>query len=64
SDRLKALQNKMQEYLRCGLRLGWLINPQEQQAEIYRPQQPVETVNLPAVLSGESVLPGFVLNWV
>ncbi|HLP91704.1 MAG TPA: Uma2 family endonuclease [Nostocaceae cyanobacterium] len=29
SDRLKILQAKMQEYLDNGLRLGWLINPQD-----------------------------------
>lgn len=62
TDRLKPLQNKMQEYLDNGLRLGWLINPQDKQIEIYRPKQPVEIVLLPASLSGEDVLPGFVLQ--
>lgn len=62
SDRLKPLQDKMQEYLDNGLRLGWLIDPQNKQVEIYRPQQPVEMVPLPASLSGEEVLPGFVLQ--
>ena len=36
TDALRPLQEKMQEYLNSGLRLGWLINPQDQQAEIYR----------------------------
>lgn len=58
-DRLKPLQDKMQEYLNSGLRLGWLINPQDQQVEIYRPGQPVEVVTFPVVLSGGEVLPGF-----
>jgi Uma2 family endonuclease len=62
TDRLKPLQEKMQEYLDSGLRLGWLINPQDQQVEIYRPEQPVEVVAMPAVLSGEAVLPGFRLD--
>jgi Uma2 family endonuclease len=61
SDRLKPLQEKMQEYLACGLRLGWLINRQDQQVEIYRAGQPVDVVTLPTVLSGEAVLPGFQL---
>jgi Uma2 family endonuclease len=48
SDRLKPLQEKMQEYLDCGLRLGWLINRQEGQVEIYRVGgQAVEVVMLP-----------------
>jgi len=62
SDRLRALQEKMQEYLASGLRLGWLINPQDQTVEIYRPNQDVEIVNLPATLSGDDVLPGFRLE--
>ncbi len=57
SDRLKPLQEKMQEYLDSGLKLGWLINPQQKQVEIYRPNQTVEIVNMPVNLSGENVLP-------
>jgi len=62
TDSLPELQTKMQEYLNSGLRLGWLINPQAQQVEIYRPNQTVEIVQLPASLSGEDILPGFVLD--
>ncbi|MBR8830858.1 MAG: hypothetical protein N5P05_000218 [Chroococcopsis gigantea SAG 12.99] len=61
TDSLAEIQNKMLEYLNGGLRLGWLINPQEQQIQIYRPDQPVEIIQLPANLSGEDVLPGFSL---
>jgi len=42
-------------------KLGWLINPQGKTVEIYRPNKPVETLNLPVSLSGEDVLPGFIL---
>jgi Uma2 family endonuclease len=62
TDSLTSLQEKMREYLASGLRLGWLINPQQQQVEIYRLDCDVEIINLPATLSGEDVLPGFVLN--
>ncbi|NEO78956.1 Uma2 family endonuclease [Moorena sp. SIO4G3] len=62
TDALKPLQDKRQEYLNSGLQLGWLINPQNQQVEIYRPNQPVEIVGFPVSLSGEDVLPGFVLT--
>ncbi|HEY9828710.1 MAG TPA: Uma2 family endonuclease [Stenomitos sp.] len=62
SDRLKPLQDKMQEYLASGLRLGWLINPQDRTVEIYRAEKEAKTVQLPAVLSGEEVLPGFELE--
>jgi Uma2 family endonuclease len=63
TDALPALQEKMQEYQASGLRLGWLINPQDEQVEIYRPNDCVERVNFPAQLSGETVLPGFELTW-
>ena len=62
TDSLSQLQEKMQEYLNSGLRLGWLIDPQNQQVEIYRQNQSVEIVSLPTSLSGEHVLPGFILE--
>jgi Uma2 family endonuclease len=61
TDSLKTLQAKMHEYLDRGVRLGWLINPQHQQVEIYRAGAEPEIRNLPTVLSGEDVLPGFEL---
>ena len=56
------LQEKMQEYMTSGVRLGWMLNPQDQQVEIYRQGQAKELRSLPTQLSGESVLPGFVLQ--
>lgn len=62
SDELEKVQAKMLEYLENNLRLGWLIDPEIQIVEIYRSQQPVEVLNQPLTVSGEDVLPGFVLN--
>ncbi|MGK7922638.1 MAG: Uma2 family endonuclease [Trichodesmium sp.] len=62
TDNLKMLRSKMQEYMDAGVLLGWLINPEDQQVEIYRQQQQVELCNLPINLSGENVLPGFNLH--
>jgi Uma2 family endonuclease len=62
TDRLTALQEKMQEYLASGLRLGWLINPQDKQVEIYRPGEEMEQMQYPVILSGETLLPGFTLE--
>lgn len=62
TDDLPTLQEKMQEYMDSGVRLGWLINPQDQQGEIYRTGQSVEVRSLPSELSGEEVLPEFVLS--
>ncbi len=62
TDDLAMLHSKMQEYMDAGVRLGWLINPQQQQVEIYRLKQDVEVRNLPTELSGENVLPEFSLS--
>lgn len=62
TDSLSDLQEKMQEYLDSGARLGWLFNPQDQQVEIYRQGQDKEVKSLPTKLSGETVLPGFELQ--
>ncbi|VXD14217.1 Uma2 family endonuclease [Planktothrix paucivesiculata] len=62
SDTLKPLQNKMVEYQENGAKLGWLIDPQNKRVEIYRPDQEVEILENPPTLSGENVLPGFILD--
>jgi len=62
SDMLKPLQAKMREYLKNGARLGWLLDPQNRAVQIYRAGQNVETLDNPATLSGEDVLPGFILE--
>lgn len=62
SDDLGQVQAKMQEYLNNGLRLGWLLDPAEAIAQIYRPDRPVETLKSPPTLSGDSCLPGFSLS--
>jgi Uma2 family endonuclease len=62
TDRLPKLQSKMQEYRDNGVRLGWLINPQDRTVEIYRLGQEVEVVQSPLSLSGEDVLPDFTLE--
>ncbi|MGK7883335.1 MAG: Uma2 family endonuclease [Crocosphaera sp.] len=62
TDALNQLQSKMQEYLNSGLKLGWLIDPQNQQVEIYRQNKARKIVSLPTTLSGENILPGFSLD--
>ena len=62
SDGLKPLQEKMREYLDNGARLGWLIDPQTSRVEIYRQGREKEILENPTELSGEPVLPGFILN--
>lgn len=62
SDTVKSLQEKLQEYMDNGAKLGWLIDPQTRTVAVYRVGLEVEVLSNPAELSGEDVLPGFVLN--
>ena len=62
SDTLFKTRKKMAEYMANGAKLGWLINRKKRQVEIYRPQQEVEILDNPQTVSGEDILPGFVLD--
>lgn len=62
TDELGTLQAKMQEYITNGAQLGWLIDPHNCKVEIYRPEQPVEVLDEPQLVSGEPILPGFQLD--
>ncbi len=62
SDSLADVQDKMAEYLANGVRLGWLIDPQNRRVYVYRPGQPVDILEEPDAVSGDPVLPGFVLD--
>ncbi|MCE2717288.1 MAG: Uma2 family endonuclease [Dolichospermum sp.] len=62
TDSLEKLQSKMREYIENGASLGWLIDQKNQRVEIYRPGKDVEILKHPTSLSGEDVLPGFILD--
>jgi Uma2 family endonuclease len=62
SDTWKQGQQKMAEYMENGCRLGWLIDPKNKRVAIYRQGKAIEILEAPTTLSGEDVLPGFVLN--
>lgn len=62
TDSLQVTRQKVQEYMDNQIKLGWLINPKTRSVEIYRQGQEVEVLQSLPALSGEEVLPGFVLN--
>lgn len=62
SDSLSPLQEKMQEYLDNGAQLGWLIDPQTKQVEVYRPDLAIEVLESPSMVLGGEVLVGFELD--
>ena len=61
SDRVADLKDKMQEYIDNGAQLGWLLIPETRTVYIYQPDAaPLELVQ-PTALTGDPILPGFVL---
>ncbi len=62
SDTVGNLRAKMEEWLKNGVPLGWLIDPYAKRVYVYRPDAPVEELQNPETISGEPVLPGFVLD--
>jgi len=62
TDSLEKLQAKMKVYVKNGARLGWLLDRKNRKVEISRQGREVEILDEPATLSGEDVLPGFVLD--
>ena len=62
SDSSSVLHAKMLEYIEQGARLGWSLDPHTGKVGIHRPGRVVEWRERPATLSGEEVLPGFVLD--
>ncbi|MYH31485.1 MAG: Uma2 family endonuclease [Acidobacteria bacterium] len=62
SDSRAVVRRKMEEYRDNGARLGWLVDPGRRQVAIYRADGGAEQRTGSGVLTGESVLPGFVLD--
>ena len=59
SDRLPPQLAKMEEWMEGGSRLGWLLDPIDRRAYIYRAGREMEVLEEPGALDGEDVLPGF-----
>jgi Uma2 family endonuclease len=62
TDSLKDTRKKMLEYMSNGCKLAWLINRKDKKVEIYREGKEVEILDHPVSLSGENILPEFVLE--
>jgi len=55
----KKIQEKVREYLWCGVRLVWVIDPEERTVTVYRSPDEGRLLHEGTALSGEDVLPGF-----
>ena len=62
SDSLATVQAKMREYVENGAHLGWLIDRQARGVYVHEPGRRVWFLENPDEVSGEPVLPGFVLD--
>ena len=62
TDDLLVIQQKMKEYMTCDIKLGWLINPDDKQVEIYRFGQDKEVLDNPSNLSGENIMPNLIVD--
>ena len=62
TDVLGQVQNKMREYINCGVRLGWLINPDDRQVEIYRQGKSKKILDNPLTLKGEDIMPSLIVD--
>ena len=62
SDEESALQEKMKEWMENGCRLAWMINPIKKETIIFSQGGGTETRPFYELLTGEDVLPGFVLD--
>ncbi|MEO6329562.1 MAG: Uma2 family endonuclease [Ginsengibacter sp.] len=62
SDRLSQAKLKMDKWIKNGVKLGWLIDPNSEQTFIYRADGTVDKISFDKKLSGENVLPGFELD--
>lgn len=62
SDDLWELKNKMDKWMKNGVRLGWLVDTQNEVTYVYRAGREVEKKEFSETLSGEDVLPEFSIN--
>ena len=59
---LTVLKEKIEEYIACGCRLGWLVDPQGRKTFVYSGNGDIQTVHFEEILDGGAVLPGFTLR--
>ena len=59
SDRLPAVNDKALMWLRYGVRLVWVVRPDERRVDVHREGHPVAALTESDALDGLDVLPGF-----
>lgn len=59
NDRLNKTIRRIHEFLRAGIRLVWVVDPETCDVSVYRPDRPPYAVEGDLELTGDEVLPGF-----
>jgi Uma2 family endonuclease len=59
NDKPSKVNEKVRDYLKNGVKLVWLLDPEEKKVTIYRPGSGLEFLDESGELSGGDVLPGF-----
>ena len=62
TDSLSLLQDKMAEYIACGVRLALLIDPTTHRVHVYRPNAEPQVLENPTTVDCSPELPGFILD--
>ena len=59
NDLAKELDEKLEDYLRAGVKLIWVINPETRTLQVYHPDGTSRRLHEADEVSGENVIPGF-----
>jgi Uma2 family endonuclease len=59
SDHFTRIQKKLSHYLEKGVRLIWVVDPEDRSLTIYRPDRPLRVLTEKDTVSGEEVVLGF-----
>lgn len=59
SDQAQDVDEKIEEYLRCGVKIVWIVDPRFQTITVYRPDAEPVLFNRTQTIAAEPHLPGF-----
>lgn len=59
SDKHEEITEKVEEYLKAGVKLVWLVDPDFRTVQVFQPEQEPELFNIKHTLHADPHLPGF-----
>jgi Uma2 family endonuclease len=62
NDKVNKINRKIADYLRCGVELVWLIDPEERTLTVYRKGREAQIHEESEEVTGEDVLPGLTVR--